>query len=104
MNYWRSFRGSRLSAGRAISSYWSGIAVGSFQLWRNHSFAIDRATVSVSVWEFRTEAVPEIGSSAVAEIESLVLLNEGPLEAVNGVAFEKGFIFCGGEWPARATF
>lgn len=74
----------RLSARKAISKYWSGIMGGG----RVHSVTVDRASVAVDCWELRAEAVAEIGPSAMAQIESLVLLDEGPLEAVDSVALE----------------
>jgi hypothetical protein len=104
MNYWRSFRGSRLSTVRAISRYWTRVAVGRFQLWWIHSVTIDRASIAIGVRELRAEAVSEIGGSAVTEVESFVLLDQSPLEAMDGVALQKSFVLCGGEWPARATF
>jgi hypothetical protein len=55
---------------------------------RIDTVAADRASVAIGVRELCAEAVAQIGCSAVAQVESLVLLDQGPLEAVDGIAFE----------------
>lgn len=73
-------------------------------LLRVDAATADRASVTVCMRELGTEAVTEVRSFTVAEVQPLVLLNQSPLEAMDGVALKQCVVLCVGEWTARAAF
>lgn len=63
----------------------------------SHLFAAHGTAITICMWELRPEPVTQISCFPVTEVQSWVLLNQCPLEAVDGVSLEKGFVFCGCE-------
>lgn len=63
----------------------------------------DRAAIPIGVGEFGPEPIPKICGAPVAQVQSLVLLDQSPLEAVDRVSFQESLVLGGAEWTARTA-